>query len=118
LRRSSRAGTATALVAMIAAGLFWEVYFVAPQTAMVTICPREATGSVTGLFYALTLGGLAIGAPLIGLLADATSVGVALGVSGGLMILVALRRGTLLRRRLRAGAMTSEAVAATEVVQS
>jgi len=59
-------------------------------------------GSMTGLFYALTLGGLAIGAPLLGLLVDATSVRAALAISGAVMILVALWRAIMLRRRLRA----------------
>ena len=91
----------TALGAMVLAGLFWEVYFVVAQTALATVCPQEVVGSVTGLFYALTLGGLAIGAPLLGLLADVTSVRAALTISGVVMMLVALWRAIMLRRRLR-----------------
>ena len=91
----------TALGAMVLAGLFWEVYFVGAQTALATVCPQEVVGSVTGLFYALTLGGLAIGAPLLGLLADVTSVRAALSISGAVMMLVALWRAIMLRRRLR-----------------
>ena len=99
---------------MVVAGLFWDVYFVAAQTGLVTISPHEVVGSETGLFYALTLGGLAIGAPLLGLLVDATSVSAALTISGSLMVLVALWRATLLQRRVRAGAVASEALEATD----
>jgi predicted MFS family arabinose efflux permease len=99
----------TAVFAMMLAGLFWEVYFVVAQIAIVTVSRPGLVGSETGLFYALTLGGLAIGAPLIGLLVDATSVDVALPIGGGLMVLVALWRATLLRRRLRAGAVATKA---------
>jgi hypothetical protein len=60
----------------------------------------------------LTLGGLALGAPLLGLLVDATSVRMALSISGGLMVLVALWRGTLLRRRLRAQAGADDSLVA------
>jgi MFS family permease len=100
------------VVAMVLAGLFWEVYFVVSQTAIPMICPPEVVGSEVGLFYALTLGGLALGAPLLGLLVDATSVRMALSISGGLMVLVALWRGTLLRRRLRAQAGADDSLVA------
>ena len=105
----------TALGAMVLAGLFWEVYFVTAQTALETVCPHEVMGSMTGLFYALTLGGLAIGAPLLGLLVDVTSVRAALSISGAVMMLVALRRAILLRRRLRADAGASDGLKATTV---
>lgn len=100
----------TALIAMLAAGLFWEVYFVSAQTGLVTISPHEVVGSETGLFYALTLGGLALGAPLLGVLVDATSVRVALSVSGSLMVLVALARAIRLRHRLRTEAVADDSL--------
>jgi predicted MFS family arabinose efflux permease len=106
----------TALLAMALAGLFWDVYFVAAQTAIPTVSPHELVGSETGLFYALTLAGLAIGAPLLGLLIDATSVRAALSISGGLMILVALWRAAGLRRRLRAGRVEARRLATTDVL--
>ena len=100
----------TALIAMVVAGLFWDVYFVSAQTGLVTISPHEVVGSETGLFYALTLGGLALGAPLLGVLVDATSVRVALSVSGSLMVLVALSRAIRLRHRLRTEAGTDDSL--------
>jgi predicted MFS family arabinose efflux permease len=105
----------TALIAMFVAGLFWDVYFVTAQTGLVTISPHEVVGSETGLFYALTLGGLAVGAPLLGLLVDASSVSVALGVSGSLMLIFALWRALRTRRHLRAEAAAHDSLVTINV---
>jgi predicted MFS family arabinose efflux permease len=107
----------TSLIAMVFAGLFWDVYFVAAQTAIPTVSPRELVGTETGLFYALTLGGLAIGAPLLGLVIDATSIQIALSISGGLMILVSLWRATLLRRRLGSDSVSSGSLGAVDLTR-
>jgi predicted MFS family arabinose efflux permease len=92
---------ALGLVCMVLAGIFWECFFVTAQIGLESESPREVAGREMGLFYALTLGGLAIGAPLMGLLFDLTSVGTGLVVSGALMMAAAAWRLSRARRHLR-----------------
>ena len=64
----------------------WEVFFVLALTGCEVDAPAELYGRELGLFYALTTGGLAIGAPLTGVLLDVTSVQVGLLTVGIAMI--------------------------------
>jgi MFS family permease len=89
------------IAAMVLAGFFWECFFVTAQIALELESPSELLGREMGLFYALTLGGLAIGAPLTGFLFDLTGVRVGLVISGGLMVSFDAWRLIRLRRRLR-----------------
>jgi MFS family permease len=89
------------IAAMVLAGFFWECFFVTAQIALELESPSELLGREMGLFYALTLGGLAIGAPLTGFLFDLTGVRVGLVISGGLMVSFDAWRLIWLRRRLR-----------------
>jgi MFS family permease len=90
-----------ALVAMAVAGFFWECFFVTAQIALEETSPPDMLGREMGLFYALTLGGVAVGAPLIGIIFDATGVRVGLIIGGCLMVMFDAWRLNRVRRQAR-----------------
>jgi predicted MFS family arabinose efflux permease len=69
-----------AVGAMVCCGTFWEVIYVECLAAMQMQIP-SLSGVLTGVFFTLTLGGVTIGAILVGELIDVAGVGVGLCIA-------------------------------------
>jgi transmembrane secretion effector len=67
--------------ALVCCGTFWEVIYVECLAAMQTLIP-SLSGVLTGVFFTLTLGGLTLGALLVGELIDLVGVDVGLSIAG------------------------------------
>lgn len=81
---------ALALVAMFFAGIAWDVVFVVALTG-VQLEDRRLAGTMTGLFFTLTVAGVTIGALLMGAMFDLTNVGFGLLVAAVAISIVGLR---------------------------
>jgi hypothetical protein len=69
-----------AVGALVCCGTFWEVVYVECLAAMQTLIP-SLSGVLTGVFFTITLGGLTLGALLVGELIDPAGVDVGLSVA-------------------------------------
>jgi len=70
-----------AVAAMLCCGTFWEVVYVESLAAMQTLIPTMSA-VLTGVFFTVTMGGVTIGALLIGELMDLVGVGIGLAIAG------------------------------------
>jgi predicted MFS family arabinose efflux permease len=69
-----------AVGALVCCGTFWEVIYVECLAAMQTLIP-SLSGVLTGVFFTITLGGLTLGALLVGELIDLAGVDVGLSIA-------------------------------------
>jgi predicted MFS family arabinose efflux permease len=70
-----------AVAAMLCCGTFWEFVYVESLAAMQTLIPTMSA-VLTGVFFTVTMGGVTIGALLIGELMDLVGVGIGLAIAG------------------------------------
>ena len=71
-----------AVGALVCCGTFWEVVYVECLAAIQTLIP-SLSGVLTGVLFTITLGGLTLGALLVGELIDLAGVDVGLSVAVG-----------------------------------
>jgi MFS family permease len=102
-----------ALVAMVPTGVANTVFISTSNSLLQEHAAPAMRGRVMALFGMVFLGTTPIGAPLAGWAAEALGPRVALGLSGGIVVLAAATAGLVLRRSPARATIVSDQLAST-----